>query len=211
MLLGCGEYSVSDSPCSTTQEQNAVALDIAKRAAERIWKLAPQSASAYVVMGNIYATTGNKAEEARVRRAMKKQGIKKIPGQTWIEVKDIVHSFTAGQNCSEDVHAELTKLWEELKEAGHEPDTRWVTWDEEEEEKAERLCFHSEKLAIAFGLVHTPPGTPLMITKNLRVCPDCHEATKMIAKLRGRLIVVRDANRFHHFHTDGSCSCGDYW
>ncbi len=80
------------------------------------------------------------------------------------------------------------------------------TWDEEEEEKAERLCFHSEKLAIAFRLVHTPPGTPLLLlSKNLRVCPDCHEATKLIAKLRGRKIVMRDANRFHHFHTDGSC------
>ncbi|OMO79409.1 hypothetical protein COLO4_24441 [Corchorus olitorius] len=35
-------------------------------------------------------------------------------------------------------------------------------------------------------------------------------STKLISKLVNREIVVRDANRFHHFK-DGVCSCGDYW
>jgi hypothetical protein len=33
----------------------------------------------------------------------------------------------------------------------------------EEEEKVIHLCHHSEKLAIAFGLMSTDPGTPLRI------------------------------------------------
>ncbi len=173
--------------CGSLHEAQA-AFDEARQNWNKYSQPQQQSVSVWNSMINVYGLHGE------ARRALQM-------------LKDIEH----GEVKPEDVHAELTKLWEELKEAGHEPDTRWVTWDEEEEEKAERLCFHSEKLAIAFGLVHTPPGAPLMITKNLRVCPDCHEATKMIAKLRGRLIVVRDANRFHHFHTDGSCSCGDYW
>jgi hypothetical protein len=58
----------------------------------------------------------------------------------------------------------------------------------------------------------TPPGTTIRVFKNLRVCPDCHEATKFIARLTGRDIVVRDAHRFHHFSGSGQhCSCGDYW
>ncbi|CAM6059480.1 unnamed protein product [Sphagnum tenellum] len=68
----------------------------------------------------------------------------------------------------------------------------------------------SEKLAIAFGLISTPPKTPLHIYTNLRVCGDCHTATKFISKLEERAITVRDSNRFHHFE-DGVCSCRDYW
>ena len=52
---------------------------------------------------------------------------------------------------------------------------------------------------------------PLVIVKNLRVCGDCHHVTKMIAKLRQREIVVRDANRFHRFDKQGNCSCQDYF
>ncbi|KAK9081932.1 hypothetical protein Syun_030914 [Stephania yunnanensis] len=50
--------------------------------------------------------------------------------------------------------------------------------DVEDDEKENSLCGHSEKLAIAFGLISTPSGTPLRIIKNLRVCGDCHSATK---------------------------------
>lgn len=87
---------------------------------------------------------------------------------------------------------------------------QFVLHDVEEEEKLSHLWHHSEKLAIAFGLISTPPGTPIRIFKNLRVCGDCHTATKFITKIVGRAIVVRDGNRFHHFK-DGLCSCRDYW
>jgi hypothetical protein len=72
------------------------------------------------------------------------------------------------------------------------------------------LCHHSEKLAIAFGLMSTDPATPLCIIKNLRVCEDCDTSTKFISKIVRRKIIVRDANRFHHFE-NGFCSCKDYW
>jgi hypothetical protein len=52
--------------------------------------------------------------------------------------------------------------------------------DVEEEHKVFHLCHHSEKLAIAFGLINTAPGTPLRIRKNLWVCEDCHTSTKFI-------------------------------
>ncbi|CAM9002180.1 unnamed protein product [Rhodiola kirilowii] len=48
------------------------------------------------------------------------------------------------------------------------------------------------------------------ISKNLRVCSDCHTAIKLIAKVVNREIMLRDSKRFHHFK-DGGCSCGDYW
>ncbi|KAJ6916861.1 hypothetical protein NC652_019319 [Populus alba x Populus x berolinensis] len=76
--------------------------------------------------------------------------------------------------------------------------------------KDQILRYHSEKLAIAFGIISTPENTTLRIMKNLRVCNDCHNAIKFISKLVDREIIVRDATRFHHFK-DGSCSCKDYW
>lgn len=96
-----------------------------------------------------------------------------------------------------------------------------------EEEKEDDLCFHSEKLAMAYGLLHTPPESTLVVTKNLRVCGNCHTSTKLFSKMYlisyldfshfsfyicryNRDFIVRDSARFHHFH-DGKCSCGDFW
>ncbi|CBI25049.3 unnamed protein product, partial [Vitis vinifera] len=53
-------------------------------------------------------------------------------------------------------------------------------------------------------------GASLRITKNLRVCGDCHNFCKLISKFFERELVMRDANRFHHFK-GGVCSCGDVW
>ena len=76
--------------------------------------------------------------------------------------------------------------------------------------KEEQVCRHSEKLAIVYGLMKTPANTQMVIVKNLRVCGDCHTASKMISKIRQREIVLRDSNRFHHIK-DGQCSCQDFF
>jgi hypothetical protein len=34
---------------------------------------------------------------------------------------------------------------------------------------------------------------------------------KRVAKLRQREIIIRDANRIHHFKTNGECSCKDHF
>jgi hypothetical protein len=109
-----------------------------------------------------------------------------------------------------EIHAELQRLSGLMHDAGYMPCTKFVLHDVEEEEKVFHLCHHSEKLAIAFGLINTAPGTPLQIRKKLRVCEDCHTSTKFISKIVGRAIGVRDANCFQHFE-DGVCSCMDYW
>lgn len=82
--------------------------------------------------------------------------------------------------------------------------------DIDEEEKEDALHRHSEKLAIAFGIMKTQARKPIRIVKNLRVCEDCHTATKLISMVFKVELIVRDRNRFHHFK-EGSCSCLDYW
>lgn len=96
------------------------------------------------------------------------------------------------------------------KEGGYVPDTRYVLHDIDQEAKEQALLYHSERLAIAYGLISTPARTPLRIIKNLRICGDCHNAIKIMSKIVGRELIVRDNKRFHHFK-DGKCSCGDYW
>ncbi|GMJ15700.1 DYW domain protein 2 [Hibiscus trionum] len=98
----------------------------------------------------------------------------------------------------------------QMREAGYVPDTRYVLHDIDEEAKEQALQYHSERLAIAYGLISTPARTPLRIIKNLRICGDCHNAIKIMSKIVGRELIVRDNKRFHHFK-DGKCSCGDYW
>lgn len=97
-----------------------------------------------------------------------------------------------------------------MKKAGYLPDTNLVLQDVDEQDKEQILCGHSEKLAVAFGLLNTPPGSPLQVIKNLRICGDCHAVIKFISGFEGREIYVRDTNLFHHFK-NGVCSCGDYW
>lgn len=103
----------------------------------------------------------------------------------------------------------------------------------QEETIESALCGHSERLAIAFNFIQRPVPDFIQITKNLRVCGNCRkfdilisiilkhayypfpfvsdEATKRIAKIRQREIIVRDSNRIHHFYKNGQCSCQDHF
>jgi pentatricopeptide repeat protein len=188
-------------------------VEMGERIAKRVLESDPGNAAGYVLLSNIYAAAGKWDSSANVHRQRLERGVKKEPGRTWIEVNNEVHSFIVNDEEHpqiSEIHAELKRLSVPMNNLGYVPDTRFVLHDVEEEEKVSRLCHHSEKLAIAFGLISTPPGTSLRTFKNLRVCGDCHTATKFISKIVGRVIIVRDANRFHHFE-NGLCSCRDYW
>ncbi|XP_057841171.2 pentatricopeptide repeat-containing protein At4g02750 isoform X4 [Cryptomeria japonica] len=188
-------------------------IELGEFAAEQLFELDPKHTSSYVLLSDIYAKEGKWAGLQKIRKLSKDRGIKKIPGCSWIEVHKMVHVFCVGDRShpqTEDIYKMLEILTWEMKAAGYLPDSRHVSNDVEEEERELYMLHHSEKLAIAFGLLNTSPGIVIRVVKNLRVCIDCHNATKFISKLVAREIVVRDANRFHHFK-HGQCSCGDYW
>eukprot|EP01018_Ginkgo_biloba_P031528 Gb_16955 [translate_table: standard] len=188
-------------------------IELGERAVERLIELTPENPGTYVLLSNIYAAAGRWNDAAKVRRLMKFRGVKKEPGCSWIEIKNRVHPFFVGDRSHpqiEEIYEALETLAEQMKAAGYIPDTNFVLHDVEEEHKERILGHHSEKLAIAFGLISTAPGTTIQVVKNLRVCGDCHTATKFISRIVRREIIVRDTHRFHHFN-DGQCSCGDYW
>ncbi|XP_057846957.2 pentatricopeptide repeat-containing protein At4g02750 [Cryptomeria japonica] len=186
---------------------------LGKQVAECLFKLEPENPGPYVLLSNIYSAAGMWEDAAKIRKFMKERGVNTKPAYSWIEVNNKVHIFYVGDRSNpdrEEIYATLERLATEMKLAGYIPDINFVLHDVEEEYKEHLLLYHSEKLAVAFGLIRTPPGTPIRIFKNLRVCGDCHTAIKLISTIAGREIVVRDAIRFHHFR-EGSCSCGDYW
>ncbi|CAK9211914.1 unnamed protein product [Sphagnum troendelagicum] len=188
-------------------------VEMGERVAKQILELDPENSAGYVLLSNIYAAAGNMHLSKNVEQQRKERGVKKQPGRTWIEVNNEVHTFVVDDQDHPqmiEIRAELQRLSGLMHDAGYVPDTNFVLHDVEEEEKLFHLCHHSEKLAIALGLINTPPGTPLRIRKNLRVCEDCHTSAKFISKVVGRAIMVRDVNRFHHFE-DGICSCMGYW
>ncbi|KAL2244128.1 pentatricopeptide repeat-containing protein At1g08070, chloroplastic isoform X1 [Sesamum indicum] len=188
-------------------------LELGEYAARKLFELEPDNPGAYVLLSNIYAGAGKWDEVARIRTLLNDKGMKKVPGSTSIEVDSIVHEFLVSDRThpkSNEIYKMLEEVDRLLEMAGHVPDTSEVYYDVDEEWKEGVLCQHSEKLAIAFGLISTQPGTTLRIVKNLRVCGNCHSATKIISKIFKREIIARDRSRFHHFK-DGHCSCMDYW
>ncbi|OVA17966.1 Pentatricopeptide repeat [Macleaya cordata] len=182
-------------------------------AAQRILELDPKHSGGFVFLSNAHARMGDWDGLKKVRRMMEISGMKKIPGKSWIEVNNVVHQFFAGDKShpeSERIYGKLKDLAKLLELQGYKPNVNSVPCDIEEEEKEHSLNVHSEKLAVAFGLINCPEGTVIRIVKNLRVCDDCHSAIKLVSKIVNREIILRDNNRFHHF-TGGICSCQDYW
>ncbi|CAK7348172.1 unnamed protein product [Dovyalis caffra] len=188
-------------------------VDLAGIAARALFDLDAGNPGRYVILYNIYAFAGKRKEADTIRNLMKYRGVKKIAGYTVIEIKNKLYTFVAGDIShpqTELIYSELERLMDRIRLEGYSPDINFVLHDVEEETKENMLFLHSEKLAIVFGLLNLGPESVIRIRKNLRVCGDCHTATKFISKVTGREIVVRDAHRFHHFK-DGACSCGDYW
>ncbi|XP_023729781.1 pentatricopeptide repeat-containing protein At1g08070, chloroplastic [Lactuca sativa] len=186
---------------------------LAKTAFENLIELEPKNPGNYVLLSNIYAASGLWDEVKSLRLILENKGLKKPAGRSWIVIKSQLHFFAAGDKShpqSETIYRKLTSLLTFVKEMGYVPDLRWVLHDEDDERKMVRLSSHSEKLAIAFGLINVSGGSRILITKNLRICGDCHEFSKYVSKLLRRTIIIRDATRFHHF-VDGLCSCKDYW
>ncbi|CAN0842603.1 Pentatricopeptide repeat-containing protein At4g16835, mitochondrial [Linum grandiflorum] len=151
-------------------------------------------------------------------KVMKRSNVVKVPGYSWIEVESRFHEFRSGDRVHPDldsIHRKLDELEKKMKRGGgggggYVHDLESALHDVGDEQKGEMLMRHSEKLAIAYGLMKLPGNVPIRVFKNLRICEDCHRMAKCVSRVEGREIVVRDTTRFHRFR-DGLCSCGDYW
>lgn len=188
-------------------------FDFGVEAAQHLITLEPENPSHYVLLSNMYAFAGRMDRVESVRNVMIQRGLKKQVGYSSIDVNNKTYLFSMGDKS----HPEINEIYRYLdgliwrcKEAGYASIPELAMHELEEEEREYALRYHSEKLAVAFGLMKTSHGTTLRIVKNLRICEDCHSAVKFISVVTNREIVIRDKLRFHLFK-EGSCSCLDYW
>ncbi|XP_020595143.1 pentatricopeptide repeat-containing protein At5g06540-like [Phalaenopsis equestris] len=189
-------------------------FDVGVRAGRHLIELEPHDAGRYVMLANVYAGTGRWKEAMDVRREMEEKGVKKERGWSLIEWNGRVEEFVAGDwrhQQRRKIYEVVGEMERRLEKVGYVKDTSEMVIDMDgEEEKGVAMSHHSEKLAMAFAILNIGEGVIVRIVKNLRVCRDCHNYTKLVSKVYGREIVVRDRSRFHHFK-EGFCSCNDYW
>jgi pentatricopeptide repeat protein len=188
-------------------------LDIGELVAKRLLELDPENSMVYILLSHMYAKSNRWEDVRRVRHSIMEKGIKKEPGCSLIEMNGTIHEFVAGDHShpmSNEIYSKLENIIRDLQNVGYFPDVTEVFVEVSEKEKQKIIYWHSEKLALAFALLISEPNTVIRIVKNLRMCLDCHNAIKLISRLYGREVVVRDRTRFHHFR-HGLCSCKDYW
>ncbi|GFS46716.1 tetratricopeptide repeat (TPR)-like superfamily protein [Actinidia rufa] len=162
-------------------------VDLAEQVSRKVVEMGSNTS---VLLLNVYAANQRWDDVGRVREAMENSEVKKVLGFSYMEVEGVIHTFVNGDQS----HSSWREIYRKL----------------EEEEKENALSYHGEKLAVAFGLISMSKGSPIQVIKNLQICGDCHVVIKLVSKIYGREIIVRDRAQFHRFK-DGSCSCRDYW
>ncbi|CAL2234573.1 unnamed protein product [Prunus armeniaca] len=172
-------------------------LELAEKVFQQLIKIDPLNDAAYALISNIYAKAGRWDDVSWARKKLHELGVRKQPGCSLIEQNGAVHEFTAW-DFSNPQSAEIYAMLDEIKDRLQKQDL------------VETSSQHSERLAVAFGLLNNPPRTPIRVVNNLQICRDCHSAMKLISQAYNREIVIRDNYRFHRF-VDGNCSCKDYW
>ncbi|KAL4350697.1 putative pentatricopeptide repeat-containing protein At3g15130 [Arachis duranensis] len=191
-------------------------MEMGEKVGEILLRMDGNNPVNYVMLSNMYADAGYWNESEKMREKVKRKGLKKEAGRSWVEINKEIHIFFNGDSTHtliEKIHQVLREMEKRMKEEiGYVHNMNFALHDVEEESKVESLRYHSEKLAI--GLVLVSGGVKgermVRIFKNLRVCGDCHTFIKGLSKVLKMVFVVRDANRFHRFE-NGLCSCGDYW
>lgn len=188
-------------------------VELGKIAARRLFEIEPENPGNYVLLSNILVSAKLWGEASEARTLMRDKGIVKNPGCSWVQVRNRVYTFVVGDKSyeqSDEISRFLDDMVEKMKVEGYLPVTEFVLKDVDDEEKEDVLCNHSEKLAVAFGILNLKGEATVRVFKNLRICGDCHSFIKFMTKVVGLQIVVRDSLRFHHFR-DGICSCRDFW
>ncbi|RWR97171.1 pentatricopeptide repeat-containing protein, mitochondrial-like protein [Cinnamomum micranthum f. kanehirae] len=180
-------------------------MRVAKYAAEKLLELEPSDCAANLLLEQILLTVGKWDDALKPKNRAKFMR----PSYSWIEIRNHIHEFASNQILTEEVSATLEEMARKMRELGYVSDKNHWLHDAEEEHRG--IGFqHTEIIAIAFGLVWLPQGTPIRISKSVRMCGDCHSVCKFMSTFIGRDMFVKDSCRFHHFR-DGRCSCRDAW
>lgn len=185
-------------------------LELGCDAAEKLLSLKLKDIETYELLLNTYVLAGRFEEVSLVKNIMKEEKVEKLKDWSCISIKDRLYSFETNDIANVQtslVSKSLEDLLAKAKNLGYEMLENVEISDKEHEEKTSSTIYHSEKLAIAFGLENLPNSLPIRVVKNTLMCRDCHNFVKYISTLTSREIIVKDSKRLHKF-VNGQCSCG---
>ncbi|CAL5189526.1 unnamed protein product [Lathyrus oleraceus] len=185
-------------------------LELGCDAAEKLLSLKPKDIETYTLLLNTYVSAGRFEEVSLVKNIMIEEKIEKLEDWSWISIKDRVYSFETNDKAHLEtplVSKSLNDLLAKAKNLGYEM-LESVEISEKEHEESSSTIYHSEKLAITFGLENLPNSSPIRVVKNTLMCRDCHNFVKYISTLSSREIIVKDSKKLHKF-VNGQCSCGN--
>uniref|UniRef100_A0A7N0TXL2 DYW domain-containing protein n=1 Tax=Kalanchoe fedtschenkoi TaxID=63787 RepID=A0A7N0TXL2_KALFE len=183
-----------------------------KRLVETLCELEPLNPDNYMLLSNWYACNFKDEMVEQVRETIRDMGLRTKRAHSWIVLRNKVHVFETGDIYhpkSEIIYHVLEELWDRTERECLAPNFSYTLHDVDEERQCVPIK-HSELLAITLGIISTQEGATIRVTKNQRVCRNCHEAAKVISNMVGREIILKDPKCFHHFK-DGICSCGEFW
>ncbi|KAL2489079.1 Pentatricopeptide repeat-containing protein [Forsythia ovata] len=134
-------------------------LELGFYAAEQLLDLKPKDTETYFLLLNMYLSASRWKDVSRVRKMMKDEKIGKLKDWSWISIRNKVFSFKPENRLNQE--GEVAKLLEDLQEKarvlGYQLQANLEVVDEEEETTL-LPAHHSEKLAVAFGLLNTSNG-----------------------------------------------------
>ncbi|KAG8094805.1 hypothetical protein GUJ93_ZPchr0012g18957 [Zizania palustris] len=144
-------------------------VHVGELVAQKLLDMEPGNAGNYVLLSNIYAAAGMWKDVFKVRKLMLEKTVAKEPGQSWIILDNVLHTFHSSERfhpSKKDVDAKIKEICANIKAASFGPDLSCVLHDVDDEQKESMLLGHSEKLALTFGLMNTPPGLTIQAERS---------------------------------------------
>jgi pentatricopeptide repeat protein len=169
-----------------------------------------EDTSSHILLANTYASLGMLEERDRVRGWLDEKEMKKVPGRSVVKLgAEFVEYSVEDKHITKEMEAFLDDMCNTLAHKyGYQPDLTCVLKELPSDAKLKHLWRHSEKIALAAGLLRN--NEDIEITINLRMCSDCHTAVKLISLHTKRRIAINDTFRGHVFEK-GKCDCNDFY
>ncbi|KAG2583530.1 hypothetical protein PVAP13_6KG262200 [Panicum virgatum] len=86
-------------------------MELASDVASYLLVEEPRQHSTFVLLSSMFSGLGMWSDRATVQKVMKNRGLSKVPGWSWIEVKNEVHSF----NAEDRSHPRMDEIYEMLR------------------------------------------------------------------------------------------------
>ncbi|KAL7141965.1 hypothetical protein ABFS83_08G090000 [Erythranthe nasuta] len=122
--------------------------------ADKLLEIDPENSGPYVLLSNMYAELGRWRDVTRVRKLMRKNGVVKQPGCSWIEISSRTHVFMVKDtrhSQKKEIYLLLKGLSKVMKLSGYVPNIADFDADEEQNKGGEFTFVEELEVPLAVG------------------------------------------------------------